>query len=519
MAASVLLAAPACSSDPEPAPDGEAADVTLRLNVTVAENLAQDQLSRFSLGEDDTYEPPSSVYEKVRTLRVIIVRGNRIQPGDPDYNQDVDYEHTQAAAGIIEHNRLVTVTQDDKTGAVTPTNDNLDFLVTSGEYKSIYLFANEAALDDALSEALKDVVPTQSGVAPLAKLVPGIAFPTEAMRNATFSRQPDKAWLDNTQLRQDQAPEDDDHVAQLTKSYIPMCERFTNVKVPVPAYGRDEEGNVISDGAHLTKSLFVVRDAIKFSFNIKTATGFKATSKPVRVDQIRIDNLANKSYILPRGAVYSPLKDQPAGENGARKITEFAVPDDAGKSEFNVFLTSIPDEMEEYAPILKPGMDITVVPYLYALETLPSPAYPLTVTVKLSEGVDFHVPVDLGLDKIPRNTHVKINILFGPNTVSATADVVPYKEVWLKPDFGFDPFEVLYLDTYVEELNPGGKLQLNAWVTPESETDYGITWTSSEGRVATVDDKGLVTAIAEGITTITAHTNNGLQASCIVTVK
>ena len=44
----------------------------------------------------------------------------------------------------------------------------------------------------------------------------------------------------------------------------------------------------------------------------------------------------------------------------------------------------------------------------------------------------------------------------------------------------------------------------------------GVVWTSSDSSVASVDNAGLVTAIAPGTATITAQSGTGLAASCIV---
>ena len=69
-------------------------------------------------------------------------------------------------------------------------------------------------------------------------------------------------------------------------------------------------------------------------------------------------------------------------------------------------------------------------------------------------------------------------------------------------------------------LEVGAQEQLTATVLPE-EAVQAVTWTSSNPAVATVDENGLVTAVAPGTATITATTTDGtdLTASCKVTVE
>lgn len=74
------------------------------------------------------------------------------------------------------------------------------------------------------------------------------------------------------------------------------------------------------------------------------------------------------------------------------------------------------------------------------------------------------------------------------------------------------------------ELQPGGTLQLQATVTPDNATSKRVKWTSSNTAVATVDDKGLVTAVANGTATITAtstdaSTSNPPSDNCAITVN
>ena len=60
---------------------------------------------------------------------------------------------------------------------------------------------------------------------------------------------------------------------------------------------------------------------------------------------------------------------------------------------------------------------------------------------------------------------------------------------------------------------------LQAAIEPyNTPNDKTLTWSSSNSKVATVDNKGKVTGIAPGTTTITVKTSNGKTASCTVSV-
>ena len=80
--------------------------------------------------------------------------------------------------------------------------------------------------------------------------------------------------------------------------------------------------------------------------------------------------------------------------------------------------------------------------------------------------------------------------------------------------------ENIKLDKNQIELKKGEYCIISATITPEDTVDSKeIGWTSSNQEVATVDENGKVTAIAEGTATITAETINGKIDTCIVAVK
>lgn len=75
----------------------------------------------------------------------------------------------------------------------------------------------------------------------------------------------------------------------------------------------------------------------------------------------------------------------------------------------------------------------------------------------------------------------------------------------------------LTLNPSTVALKMGTTQQLTATVEPTDQT-YTVTFTSDNEKVATVNDKGLVTAVAEGTANITASVGN-LTAKSVVTVS
>lgn len=79
--------------------------------------------------------------------------------------------------------------------------------------------------------------------------------------------------------------------------------------------------------------------------------------------------------------------------------------------------------------------------------------------------------------------------------------------------------EGVALDKTAIEITTGNTAQLSASVLPEG-SPQGVTWSSSNSEVASVDEAGLVTAIAEGtaVVTATSSADSSKSASCTVTV-
>ena len=90
-----------------------------------------------------------------------------------------------------------------------------------------------------------------------------------------------------------------------------------------------------------------------------------------------------------------------------------------------------------------------------------------------------------------------------------------FTAVWKKP------VESLALSETSLTLNTGETEVLKKIIHPGDATDKRVSWKSGNTKIATVDAKGNVKAVAKGTATITATTKDGsrLSASCTVTVK
>ncbi len=76
----------------------------------------------------------------------------------------------------------------------------------------------------------------------------------------------------------------------------------------------------------------------------------------------------------------------------------------------------------------------------------------------------------------------------------------------------------IFLSTENVEMKIDELAQLSYILMPENASDYGVTWKSVNPSIAEVDEKGNVTAVTDGTTTIICSTANGQMATCSVTV-
>lgn len=81
------------------------------------------------------------------------------------------------------------------------------------------------------------------------------------------------------------------------------------------------------------------------------------------------------------------------------------------------------------------------------------------------------------------------------------------------------PITGIVLSTNSTTITVDDGFQLNYSLFPDNASDYGIRWKSADENVAIVNDSGFVLGKQVGQTTISASNENGIMATCSVTVE
>lgn len=105
-------------------------------------------------------------------------------------------------------------------------------------------------------------------------------------------------------------------------------------------------------------------------------------------------------------------------------------------------------------------------------------------------------------------------------TANITATTVDGKKVATCVVTVTVPVTGVTLDTNAITLEIDGTQKLVATVAPSNATNKKVTWKSDKPEIATVDQEGTVTGVADGTANVTAETEDGKKvATCAVTVN
>ena len=385
--AGMILAS--CSSDDNitqatmPAEDGP----IVNLSFSVVVHDAADNSSRSSVvtipDKDNFFEGVDSKYEKIHTLRVIIL------------HQDDE---------TVEHNKVFTLSED---GDVR--YDYMKFKVRGGEKKRIYLFANEQSIDYNFDN-----------------LKVNSRFPTSEIADLTIQAT-DGLLIDNTGTE---------------KRYIPMSEVWSDIDIKMPQ--NPEDYNQTLSPLFLTRAgvkfTFTVKALDGAGLALSKISFNRLADKQYLLPR-------DTKYSPEKGKPsISNFPADPDADIPGRFITEYKVPADTTHSTYdftvnNVELDGLDGTTPEktytwYKPMYfcESGYD---KPYSVAI-TVASKSTDKDGKVIYTDPYTF-TPKELdNLPILPRNTHVKVNITLGKAGITCDVKLIPYTEIILNPDFGLD---------------------------------------------------------------------------------
>lgn len=417
------LAGISCDGDrnaatPDPIPAEKM--VNLAFSVVAPDAVSQSESRAIVINpdKDNYFEREDSQYEKIHTLRIIILRPGTDFQGKPVKDKDgkpiLDPTTGNPYDKIIEHNRFFTFNDN---GVVR--YDDMNITVHGGENKTIYIIANEEGINSNRPEG--ETAVNLSALTPDDPYAPGTIEDIEIHAAGGI-------LYNNTD--------------EAAATYIPMAEVYEDVYIEMPETPELREQKV--------GPFFITRAAVKFSFNITAED-----NEGLYLKSLTFNSLADKEYLLPRNTVYSPKKPtfHKEGNSGnsdivpdlsGRFITAYDIPEDATHSPLT-FEFNDEDKLGKKVPT-------EISPVIYFCESkfgLPFNGKPdpdgkpysvkLVLHTKFGDQTVVATSEELALGNLPilpRNTHVKINIDLGKN--DATVELVPYTGVWLEPDFGID---------------------------------------------------------------------------------
>ena len=277
----------------------------------------------------------------------------------------------------------------------TLVDSNLTFRLRPGK-KRIYLIGNAPSLPQEVRDNYEN-------------LKIGDTYPSATMADVILTRRNSLPFYTDAEL-------------------IPMAESFDlNMEDIIPG----------PEPVYVYRDYFITRIAVKYTFIV---------FEDLPALRVRLSNMADRQYFIPRELYYNPGKYLPAvvidGIPG-RSITSFSSP-------------LLPSQTQDYELELTgkelvqvTGADgVKVDAYRYdPVYLMESPSTSFTVNAGVAAGDEGEALTELewlgalelpNLPLLPRNTHVVVRMSFR-SEYKCQVDLVPYRGCFLDPFFGLDP--------------------------------------------------------------------------------
>ncbi|MDE6224781.1 MAG: hypothetical protein K2M25_01430 [Muribaculaceae bacterium] len=383
----------------------------------------------------DGYESSDGDAEKIRTMRVIILRYDTI-------NEQII--RTVEAARVVR-------TSD----AGVPINDNLEFPVLPNDNKTIVLIANETSIPVSPNRALTASqwldrwFSAQRDDQGRDRQVSESTW--NALMNWTISMSPDQPSF-FTVLGDD---------GNYYQNPIPLSETF-EIRT-VSSDHKVEDGGEQDARIIQSSNLFITRAAAKVTYKIFCDESYATDGQTSVVTGIRLDSIQPTEYLfIKNGRYYLPKYNLVPGTTTSETDWRLGINEQNWSSKRITGFEAYSLEQYFNLPTMLTGdnaipikeysdADAPVVGPIYFPESMvPTPTSYFRVSVQINGGEWLSSQPLVtnilnsenetgGRDAISRNTHLYVNIYFGAPGITAEVNVVPYVGVDLKPTFGFLP--------------------------------------------------------------------------------
>lgn len=390
--------------------------VTLCLDVAVegeelqtrAEGDEEDPTVTADENAPDRYEDPTGDFEKISTLRVIIV-----------HNLNAD-----KTSGTVEANRLVR-TND----AGRPVQSDMEFKVVANELKRIYLVANE-----------NFITSTPDGFNSPSAFLDSFKAPVNGKEGTRYDLTNLANWTVSL-------PGISSETTQIVGYGNGLFSPSLSTRLPLSEFFDLEvkRENEVEDQFY--SRLFLTRAAAKAMFYLNTGDNFAVTDeseiKNTRITAISLSGVGTTEYVFPNSAEYNPSKEDiislaPTDRPLTTKevyIKNFATP--ASNREITYVIDGLNIEIKKPAN----GAVAMLSTPIYFPESILAPGENYIVGVRLSNGKWIYAPLNeeskrhniltikdndgLEHDAIARNTYLPIELNFD-GAMNLTVNVLPW---------------------------------------------------------------------------------------------